>query len=137
MDIFFTNRDELTKVNLQHVMYIKADGNYCEVCLKSGRIITLLSSLHNIQQLLESCCPKTFVMIGRSHILNIHYISQINLVHKSITVADDNTKEHEILYVSKESVMRIVDIMKKNTGTTIETFKTKNGHLRASFVNNS
>lgn len=115
MDIIFTNRDELTKVSPQDVMYVKSDGNYVLICLKSGRTLSLLSSLHAIQQLLDSSILGTFVSVGRSHIINIHYVSQVHALHKTIVVADDNTKVHAVLHVSKESIRQLMEVMDKRT----------------------
>lgn len=132
MDIYFTNRDELTKVCLQDVMYIKADGNYSVVCYKSGRTLSLLSSLQSVRQLLKETEPEVFIPIGRSHIVNVKYVSQINTAHKTIVVADDNTKEHITLHVSKGSINVLRDAMQHKIGDAIEGFDTKNGNMKAS-----
>lgn len=137
MKIIFTNRDELTRVCLQDVMYIKADGNYAMICFKSGRVQPILSSLQNIKQLLDEISSGAFLMVGRSHIVNRKYISQINTAHKTIIVADDDTKEHVTLQVSKESVIQLMDAMKEILGTPIDTFDTKNGNMKASVVSDS
>lgn len=137
MDIIFTNRDELIKVCLQDVMYIKADGNYAVICMKSGRSLSLLSSLNAIKQLLDKSDPRAFVSAGRSHIVNMHYVSQIHAVHKTIVVADDNTKEHITLHVSRESITQIMEAMKVKAEAIADSFETKNGNMRASAVNNS
>lgn len=131
MDIFFTNRDELIKVSLDDIMYIKADGNYVIICFKSGRTSSILSSLHGMKQLLDKTAPETFVLTGRSHIVNVNYVSQIHAVHKTIVVADDNTKVHVTLRVSKESVAHLMEIMNKRTGKTIDSFETRNGNMKA------
>lgn len=131
-NIYFSTRDELTKVNIADVMYIKADGNYAVVHFKSGRTTSLLSSMKSIWHLLESTYPGKFIPVGRSHIVNTGYVCQLNSLHKTILVADDNTKEHAILHVTKDSIAKLREAINKNCMTDITDFETKNCNMRAS-----
>lgn len=137
MDIFFTNRDELTKVSLQDVMYIKVDGNYSLIGMKSGRTLSLLSSLNEIKKLLDEISPGNFVVVGRSHMVNKQYVSQIQSTRKIIVVADDNTREQVTLHVSKEGIAQLMEAMKKEKGRVLNVFLPKNGNTRASVASNS
>lgn len=134
-NIYFSTRDELIKVNFSDVMYIKADGNYSVICMKSGRKLSLLSSLNEIKKLLDEALPNSFFVVGRSHIVNIQYVSQINSVRKTIVVADDNTKESMTLHVSKHSVTQLMEVLKTDIGKDIDIFVPKNGNLKASAIN--
>lgn len=136
-NIYFSTRDELTKVNIADVMYIQADGNYAVVHFKSGRRTSLLASLQSMWQLLESSYPGKFVFTGRSHIVNIQYVCQLNSIHKTILVADDNTKEHALLHVSKGSIVTLREIINKEIVADISDFRTKNGSMKASTSNDS
>lgn len=136
-NIYFSTRDELTKVNIADVMYIQADGNYAVVCFKSGRTTSLLSSLQSIWQLLESSYPGKFVFAGRSHIVNTQYVCQLNSMHKTVLVADDNTKEHAILHIPKDSIATLREAINKNFVADITDFETKNGNMKASTSNGS
>lgn len=136
-NIYFSTRDELTKVNIVDVMYIQADGNYAVVYFKSGRCISLLSSLQSIWHLLETSYPGKFVFAGRSHIVNTQYVCQLNSLHKTVLVADDNTKEHAILHVPKDSIAILREAINKKLVTEITDFETKNGNMRAATSSDS
>lgn len=137
MSIYFSTRDEITRVNFNDVLYIKSDGNYAVLVFKSGRKTTLLSSLHTINQLLQTTYTDMFIFIGRSHILNMNYISNISSARKTITIADDNTKEAFTLKVSKDSIATIRHAMASRMGKAVSDFETKNGNMAASVVQDS
>lgn len=130
--IYFSTRDELTKVNVADVMYIKADGNYAVVHFKSGRTTSLLSSMQSIWHLLESSRMGMFVLAGRSHIINIRYVCQLNSLHKTVLVADDSTRERALLHVPKDSIAALRVAIKQNFDTDMTDFETKNGNMKAS-----
>lgn len=130
-NIFFNTRDELTKVCLDDVMYVTSDGNYITLNYKSGRSSTLLASLQNFIQATEYMGGHHFERIGKSHVVNIAYISQINTLRKTIVLVDDDMNERVEIVVSKEAIRALKATMMDCPKTVISNFKTSNGNMEA------
>lgn len=130
-NIFFSTRDELTKVCLDDVMYVASDGNYITLNYKSGRSSTLLASLQNFIQAAEYTGGHRFERIGKSHVVNIAYVSQINTLRKTIVLVDDDMNERVELVVSKEAIRALKAAVMACPKTVISDFKTTNGNMEA------
>lgn len=129
--IYFNTRDELTKVCLDDVMYVFSEGNYLILRFRSGRKQMLLASLGNFEQLTSSIPDVHFQRIGRSHIINTAYISQINSLRKSITLVDDSLRETMELVVPKDAIRNLKKAMESNLKAPLPHFKTSNGNMEA------
>lgn len=128
--IYFNTRDELTKVCLDDVMYVTSEGNYLVLRFKSGRTQLLLASLSNFEQLTKSVPDVRFLRIGRSHVVNTAYISQVNSLRKTITLVDDSMRETLELVVPKDAIRNFKKAMESNLDL-IPQFKTTNGNMEA------
>lgn len=129
--IYFNTRDELTKVCLDDVMYVVSDGNYITLKFKSGRILTLLASLQNFIQAIQPINDIRFVRIGRSHVVNIAYVSQVNSLRRTITLVDDQMKMTVELMVTKEAARQFKQIIMESPRKDIPNFNTSNGNMEA------
>lgn len=129
--IYFNTRDELTKVCLDDVMYVTSEGNYLILRFKSGRKQMLLASLSNFEQLTSAFPDIHFQRIGRSHIINTAYISQVNSLRKSITLVDDSLRETMELVVPKDAIRNLKKAMESNLKAPLPHFKTSNGNMEA------
>jgi len=72
-------------VNPNDIIYLKADGNTTDFYLKNGKIISAFKTLKHFEQLL----PFYFFRIHHSYLINIEYVSRINL-GKSSCYLDNN-----------------------------------------------
>jgi len=61
-------------INFDDIHYIKSESNYCIFQNKAGKVMTL-STLKN----LEDKLPNNFMRCHRSYIINMNYVTQINL----------------------------------------------------------
>lgn len=61
-------------INFDDIQYIKSESNYCIFQNKSGKVMTLIT-LKN----LEDKLPSNFMRCHRSYIINMNYVTQINL----------------------------------------------------------
>lgn len=130
-DIFFNTRDELTKVCLDDVMYVTSDGNYIALNFKSGRTVTLLASLQNFMQAVSSMKDYHFERIGKSHVVNIDYVSQVNSLRRTIVLVDDDMNERVELIVSKDAIRTLKAAVISSPKRVISDFKTFNGNMEA------
>lgn len=131
LDIYFNTRDELIKVRLDDVLYVTSDGNYITLNFKSSRTVTLLASLQNFIQITEHMHDLRFARIGKSHVVNVAYVSQINTLRRTIVLVDDNVNERVELVVSKEAIRTLKAAMLSSPRTVISDFKTSNGNMEA------
>lgn len=105
--LYFNTRDELVKVKLDHVAYIEADSNYCHVVFINGVRVTLLTSLLNIEKLINECFKDevpTFLRIGKSHIVNLRFILQINIPRQRLLLSDLQLPQPLEIAVSREAL---------------------------------
>ena len=75
----------LLRVAVDEIVYVKADGNYCDVVLINGRSRKMTFQLHYFEEnfrLLRNA--DSFIRVGRSLIVNRHYVQLIDLVDQII-----------------------------------------------------
>ena len=108
--LLFNTRDELTRIQLDRVMYFESDANYTNVIFANGAHATLLTSLVKledliVQVLLERC--SVFVRIGKKYIVNSDYIFQINVLKQRLILSDLKSTHIARLEVSKEALKKL------------------------------
>lgn len=130
-NIYFNTRDELTKVRLDDVMYVASDGNYITVKFKSGRNLTMLAGLQNFIQAAEEIHDLRFIRVGRSHVINIAYVSQLNSLRRTISLVNDEMGMAIELIVSKEAIRQLKQIINDLPRKNIPNFQTTNGNMEA------
>ena len=62
-------------VEVEEIVFIKADGNYSEMHMRSGDTKLITSNLAKIEDLLDRA---VFCRIGRSLLINTNYLAQVN-----------------------------------------------------------
>ena len=108
--IFSNSGTELLKVRPEDIVYIEADGNYCRMHLRGGfeqqlwfnrqRFISIISS-----QLRDE--KPTFIVVGRSFIINLAYIFRINPVQSELVLFDSVKPEQMSLHASQEALNKL------------------------------
>ena len=108
--IFSNSGTELLKVRPEDIIYIEADGNYCRMHLKGGfsqqlwfnrqRFISIIS-----RQLSDE--RPTFIVVGRSFIINMGYIYRINPVQSELMLFDSSTPQQIKLHASQEALNKL------------------------------
>lgn len=108
--IFSNSGTELLKIRPEDIIYIEADGNYCRMHLRGGfqqqlwfnrqRFISIISS-----QLRDE--KPTFIVVGRSYIINMAYIFRINPVQSELVLFDSAAPAQTCLHASQEALNRL------------------------------
>ncbi|MCI7010849.1 MAG: LytTR family DNA-binding domain-containing protein [Prevotella sp.] len=113
MKLFITSRNGIEIINLDKVVYLKADGNYTDFYLADGKVRTHLSTLsvfadaiHLRYQSAEE--PSTFARMGRSYLINVAYVSAVNLVNNKLVFDSDMVKP---LAVTKAQLKSLRDFI--------------------------
>ena len=109
--------DEMVRVDLRKVLYFKADRNYTDVYFLNGHHVTLLTSLLNIEKMLEDDRMKgktiPFVRLGRSLIVNVTFILQINVLKQELSLSDVKTSGVYKVSVPKEVLKNLKELYNK------------------------
>ena len=101
---------ELLKVRPSDIVYVEAEGNYCCMYLTGGFRQQLWFSRQKfiaiINEQLKAEQP-TFVVVGRSFIINIAYIYLINPVQGDLILFDAANPSQIKLHASQEALNRL------------------------------
>ena len=118
------NKSEMLYLRLDSILYIQADGNYCNIYLTDGGVIsTLTYQRAEIARLMEEQLPaeirKQFVLVGRSYMVNTNYVLRIQPSRHILTFGVNifgTTKKISIKATSKALDMLALE-MEKQTNT--------------------
>lgn len=112
MKLFINSRDELRILELNDVVYMKASGNYTDFHFRNMQTISEISCLSYFEQqisMLYGAIPSPFLRVGRSYLVNINYITNINIQRQSIKFSTTEAltlPKHRIRQL-KEHIVRI------------------------------
>lgn len=71
--IFVRHHDKMVKVNINDILYIEADRNYCRIFAKDKEY-TLVMTLKEMDEKLP---PQYFLRVHRSFIINVSHVTEI------------------------------------------------------------
>ncbi len=111
--LLFNTRDELTRVNLSHVAYFEADGNYTHIVFANGCKVMLLVSLLQIEHLIDDVLKgqvQPFIRIGKRYIVNSSFIFQINVLKQKLLLANFHSPQIFTLSISKEALKNLKEL---------------------------
>ena len=89
---------ELVRVATDEIVYVRADGNYCDLVLTNGTRRKMTFQLHFFEEIFQQLQNNTFVRVGRSLIVNKRYIFVINLPEQQLILSGGDMKEHIVFY---------------------------------------
>ena len=89
---------EMVRVATDEIVYVRADGNYCDLVLTNGTRRKMTFQLHFFEEIFQSLQYNTFVRVGRSLIVNKRYIFVINLTEQQLILFGGNIKEPIAFY---------------------------------------
>lgn len=82
MVLTIKNKSEMLYLRPSNILFIQADGNYCNIYLADGSVInTLTYQRAEIARMMDEQMPdnirKRFVLVGRSYMVNTDYVLRI------------------------------------------------------------
>jgi DNA-binding LytR/AlgR family response regulator len=97
MNYYITTRNEFEIVDLDDVIYFKADGNYTDIYYRSGKIKTILACLSTFDTNIAEMYQKEklrspFYRMGRSYLVNMDYVTSLNIQSQHLTFKCDAVK---------------------------------------------
>lgn len=99
--IFVRSHDKMIKININDILYIEAERNYCKIHCKEKEHL-IVSTLKDLEEKLN---VKNLLRIHRSFIINMHHIDEIATSHlviakKAIPVSPE-LKKQLLLHIQK------------------------------------
>ncbi len=101
--IFVPYRDFYFVVNMAEIMYIKAEGAYCRIVLRSGKEHLMISRMGVLLDKL----PEYFIRIHNSYVVNM---CQAHSVHDGKVVKLNNDYEVPISRRKKKEIFGLVTV---------------------------
>lgn len=86
----------LVRIPVNYIVYIEADGNYCDIYLHGNIIINVTLQLGQVITQIQEQLPDfkhLFARVGKSMVVNSNYIVDIDLIEKNILLVD--SKYHQ------------------------------------------
>lgn len=95
--VFINSRTGFVIINLNKVVYLKADGNYTDFYFNDGKTKTHLSTLSSFLADIETAyaeanIPSPFFRMGRSYIVNTEYVASVNILNGVLTFESEIIK---------------------------------------------
>ena len=104
-------RDELLRINIEHILYFEADRNYTKLLLSEGIQFTFAVNIGKVEEMLTAQIsdPNTILIrVGKSHIVNKMHILQINLPKQKLLLLAGEGKPRELI-IPKEPLRALKD----------------------------
>jgi len=84
------NKNEIYYLKPSSILYVEADGNYCNIHLTDGDVLETVSFQRaQIARMIEGQLPKgnaqMFSLLGKTFLINNHYIMHINAQKQTLT----------------------------------------------------
>ena len=108
--IYFNSRDTLFRIALSQIVCFSADKNYTFLQLTNGQKLVFTFSLQKMEQYLSEKLnedAKMFARIGKSYIINLNYVYQIDIVKQKLHLLDPVTSKSFVLEISKEALRNL------------------------------
>ncbi len=112
---------ELVRVATDEIVYVRADGNYSDLMLTSGKSRKMTFQIHFFDEIFQQLHRNMFVRVGRSLIVNKRYIYVINLSDQMMLFAGQQIKgEIAPVRVSREALKQLKEQLEDDKGGDYE-----------------
>lgn len=106
-----SNVNELIRIAAESLVYVASDGNYSDIYTRDGECRTVTLQLGVIEELIHQqfrSNEQKFVRIGKSLIVNLHFVHYINPARRQIILSDNHSFRFS-LEASKEALKQLKD----------------------------
>lgn len=114
MKLFITSRNGIEIVNLDKVVYLKADGNYTDFYFSDGKVRTHLSTLSVFDEAIASRYASAgelspFFRMGRSYVIHVAYVTAVNLANSRLAFDSDAVKPIDVTKTQLKSLRDFIN----------------------------
>lgn len=113
--LIIKTRDELLRIKTGQILYFEADRNYTKLLLSNGLQFTFAINIGKIEDILATQLGGNIpilLRVGKSHIVNINHILQINLPKQRLLLLSEEGKPRE-LTISKDPLKALKEYLEK------------------------
>ncbi len=104
---------ELVRVPTEDIAFIKASGNYSDIYLFNGKVLTMTFQLHYFADVLNKLKDRCFVRVGKSLIVNKNFIYSVNISSQDLLLMDHRLTTDFKLKASKEALKELKNILEQ------------------------
>lgn len=108
-----STKTEFYRIQTDDIVYIEADGNYCDIHLYNGKFHKLTFKLHYFDEYFQSLKDCEFLRVGKSIIINKQYIHIIDLTRNELSLTGGRLQEVIRMNASHEALQNLKTIMDK------------------------
>ena len=111
--LYLNNRDELFRIDVSKIVYMKGEGNYTHIVQKNKLNACVCINLLGMQKLISDSLRERatmFVRVGKGFIINITYIYHIHPLKQLLLLSDGENFAYK-LECSKEALKALKDLM--------------------------
>ena len=116
------NKSEVLYLRLSNILYIQADGNYCDIYLADGSVLnTLTYQRAEIAKMMDEQIPegirKRFVLVGKSYMVNTDYVLRIQPSKQLLTFMVNlfGTTRKVTIKVTTKALTKLAEEMEMQT----------------------
>ena len=113
--LIISTANDVVRLIPETIVYISADGNYCNVMLTDNETRLLTYQLGIVEAMIHDQLGDEgllFVRIGRGLIINRNYIYYINIQSQKL-ILSDNTRFTHTVSASKDALKNLKDLVDK------------------------
>ena len=117
--LMIKTRDELLRINIEHILYFEADRNYTKMLLSEGIQFTFAVNIGKVEEMLavQISEPNTvLIRVGKSHIVNKKHILQINLPKQKLLLLASEGKPRE-LTIPKDPLRALKELLESEVAS--------------------
>ena len=104
--LYFNSRDLLLRIDINHVVYAEAMGNYSKIVMVNGLKTAIRRTLTEVLNDFQQRVNGLFTRAGKSLIINTSHIYLIDTVHGTLILSDGNHFCHK-KEISKSSLKEL------------------------------
>ncbi len=97
----------LFRAPTEDIAYIEASGNYCDVHLFNGEVVTMTFQLHYFVEALNKLQRNFFTRVGKSLIVNKNFVYAINIPDQNLKLMDHRMNKGFRLKASKDALKEL------------------------------
>lgn len=121
--LIIKTRDELLRMRISNILYLKTDRNYTKLLLTEGIQFTFAINIGKIERMLDTQASDSgsqLVRVGKSYIINKNYILQINLPKQKLLLLVPGSKPRELI-VPREPLKALKESLEQDALITAKS----------------
>lgn len=111
--ILFNSRDELSRIDVDRIVYFEGEGNYTHIVMANKLKAVIGMNLSQMEKTLAERLGQratVFMRIGKRFIVNMEFVFQVSVTKQRLVLSDQQGFAFQ-LPVSKEALKKVKELM--------------------------